>query len=65
LQTQLFYARAVLAEDEDAEWYLPSALGEDLSRWRLASAKIEQAFGGWLLRHRRHAEARASISCPL
>jgi tetratricopeptide (TPR) repeat protein len=65
LRTHLLYARAVLAEDEDAEWYFLSALAEDLSRWRLAKAKIEHAFGEWLLRHHRYAEARERLVSAL
>ena len=65
LRTHLFYARAVLAEDEDAEWCFVSALAEDLSRWHLAKAKIDQAFGEWLLRHRRFAEARGHLFSAL
>jgi hypothetical protein len=57
LHTHLFYARAVLAPDSDAESYFLSALAEDLARWRLAKAKLQQAFGEWLLRHGRRAEA--------
>jgi tetratricopeptide (TPR) repeat protein len=65
LQTHLLYARAVLAEDKDAEWLFLSALSEDLSRWKLAEAKIEQAFGEWLLQHRRRAEAREHLFSAL
>ena len=61
LRTHLLYARAVLAEDQDAEGSFRSALAEDLSRWRLAKAKIEQAFGDWLLRHGRPVEARGHL----
>lgn len=58
LRTHLLYARAVLAEENDAEWLFRSALAHDFSRWRLAKAKIEQAFGEWLLRQHRYPEAR-------
>jgi hypothetical protein len=65
LRTHLLYARAVLAEEQEAEWYYLSALAEDLSRWRLARAKIEQAYGDWLLRQERYADAQEYLLSAL
>jgi len=58
LRVQLCYARAVLADDEDAERLYLAALREDLVRWPWTKARLELAYGGWLRRHRRVAESR-------
>jgi len=46
----------VLADDADAEDLYRAALGEELTRWPWARARIELAYGGWLRRQRRAAE---------
>ena len=61
LHVQLAYARAVLADDADAEKLYLSALRQDLGRWPLVRAKTELAYGSWLRRHRRAVEARAPL----
>jgi len=61
LHVHLSYARAVLADDEDAEKLFLAALGQDLVRWPWAKARIELAYGGWLRRRRRVAESRAPL----
>jgi DNA-binding CsgD family transcriptional regulator len=61
LHIHLRYARAVLADDADAEELFRAALGADLTRWPLVKAKTELAFGGWLRRRRRAVEARAPL----
>jgi DNA-binding CsgD family transcriptional regulator len=58
---QLPYARAVLAEDEDAEEPYILALSEDLTRSPLIRAKLELAYGSWLRRQRRNAESRTPL----
>src|SRR5205823_5145307 len=58
LHVHLRYARAVLAEDADAEGLYVAALAEDLARWPLVRARLELAYGSWLRRQRRPAEAR-------
>ena len=61
LHTQLLYARAVLATDEDAEALYLAALEHDLVRWPLPRALLELAYGSWLRRQRRPREARAPL----
>ena len=61
LHVHLAYARAVLADDVDAEGLYLAALGEDLARWPLVRARLELAYGSWLRRRRRPAEARLPL----
>ena len=61
LRVQLSYARAVLADDEDAERLYLAALAEDLVRWPWTKARLELAYGSWLRRQRRVAESRAPL----
>jgi DNA-binding CsgD family transcriptional regulator len=58
LRVHLSYARAVLADDADAEPLYLEALGEDLVRRPWARARLELAYGSWLRRQRRVAESR-------
>ena len=58
LIANLLYARAVLADDQDAERLYTSALGNDLSRWTWITARIQLAFGSWLRRQQRKSDAR-------
>ena len=55
LRVHLRYAHAVLADDADAEDLYRATLGEELTRWPWARARIELAYGGWLRRQRRAA----------
>ncbi|MFE3700864.1 AAA family ATPase [Nocardia tengchongensis] len=61
LGVHLRYARAVLAEDDDAEDLYLLALCQDLSRWPLAKAKTELAYGSWLRRMGRADHARTLL----
>jgi DNA-binding CsgD family transcriptional regulator len=61
LHNHLLYARAVLADDRDAEPLYHSALEHDLVRWPLLRARLELAYGSWLRRQRRASEARAPL----
>jgi DNA-binding CsgD family transcriptional regulator len=61
LHTQLLYARAVLADDADAEPLYRSALARDLTRWPLVRAMLELAYGSWLRRCHRVAESRGPL----
>jgi len=65
LRVQLSYARAVLADDENAERNYLAALGEDLVRWPWTKARLELAYGSWLRRQRRVAESRAPLRAAL
>jgi DNA-binding CsgD family transcriptional regulator len=61
LHVHLSYARAVLADDTDAESLYLAALDQDLVRWPWARARIELAYGAWLRRQRRVAESRSPL----
>jgi DNA-binding CsgD family transcriptional regulator len=61
LHIHLRYARAVLADDARAEHLYVDALGHDLTRWPLAKARLELAYGSWLRRQRRAAESRPPL----
>jgi len=65
LHRQLAYARAVLAEDDDAEALFFAVLGADLTRWPWLRARTELAYGRWLRRQRRVAESRQSLRSAL
>jgi DNA-binding CsgD family transcriptional regulator len=58
LHRHLSYARAVLADEHDAEELFQDALRADLVRWPWLRAKIELAYGSWLRRRRRVAQSR-------
>ncbi|MQY28935.1 AAA family ATPase [Nocardia aurantia] len=61
LVRQLSYARAVLAPEDQAEDAFLAALSADLTRWPWLRARLELAFGQWLRRQRRVAEARRPL----
>jgi DNA-binding CsgD family transcriptional regulator len=61
LHVQLSYARAVLADDADAESLYLAALSQDLVRRPWARAQLELAYGSWLRRQRRVAESRSLL----
>jgi DNA-binding CsgD family transcriptional regulator len=65
LHVNLLYARAVLADDDEAERLYREALQEDLVRWPWIRARIELAYGQWLRRHRRSADSRAPLRSAL
>ena len=65
LHRQLAYARAVLADDEDAEDLFTEALRADLTRWPWHRARLELAYASWLRRQRRAAQARAPLRSAL
>ncbi|MFG2717644.1 AAA family ATPase [Streptomyces sp. NPDC048416] len=58
LRVQLRYAAAVLSDDIEAECLFRRALADDLARWPWPRARAELAYGSWLRRQRRTAEAR-------
>jgi len=57
----LAHARAVLADDEEAEERFREALGLDLARWPFQRARLELAYGQWLRRRRRIADSRTPL----
>ena len=62
LHATLRYARAVLADDENAEAAFRDAVdGQDMARWPFLQARLQLAFGEWLRRQRRTAESRVPL----
>jgi DNA-binding CsgD family transcriptional regulator len=61
LRYHLAYARAVLADEEDAGDLYLAALGSDLHSWPWLRGRLQLAFGRWLRRRHRVAEARESL----
>jgi len=61
LRIHLSYARAVLADDHDAEALFLTALQQDLVRWPWPKARLQLAHGSWLRRQRRVAESREPL----
>lgn len=57
----LEYARAVLADDEDAEDLFRAALAGACRPLPWHRARVELAYGSWLRRHRRVAESREAL----
>ncbi|MFC6087220.1 helix-turn-helix transcriptional regulator [Sphaerisporangium aureirubrum] len=60
-QVALAYIRAVTAPDESAEELFRRALRDDLVGWPFERARLRYAWGAWLRRQRRAAEARAPL----
>jgi DNA-binding CsgD family transcriptional regulator/tetratricopeptide (TPR) repeat protein len=58
LRHQLAYARAVLAEEEEAGDLYLAALGSDLQSWPWLRGRLQLAYGRWLRRRQQVAEAR-------
>jgi DNA-binding CsgD family transcriptional regulator len=65
LHRQLSYARAVLADDGEAEDLFTEALRADLIRWPWLRARLELAYGSWLRRQRRVADSRLPLRSAL
>jgi DNA-binding CsgD family transcriptional regulator len=61
LHAGLRYARALMADDTEAERLFEAALRADLTRWPFTRARAQLAYGGWLRRQRRAAESRALL----
>ena len=61
LHMHLSYARAVLADDRDAEKLFVTALRHNLVRWPWVKARLELAYGSWLRRQRRVADSREPL----
>lgn len=54
----LDHARAVLADDSEAEQRFRAALSADFARWPFQRTRTQLAYGQWLRRRRRIAESR-------
>ncbi|MGW0804722.1 AAA family ATPase [Nonomuraea sp. NPDC002799] len=61
LHLGLRHARALLADDADADALYRTALNADLARWPTARARLLLAHGMWLRRRRRIQEARVPL----
>jgi DNA-binding CsgD family transcriptional regulator len=59
--TMLQYGKALLAAPEDAEQCFLQGLGPAAKKWPFLRARILLAYGGWLRRQRRSANARAPL----
>jgi DNA-binding CsgD family transcriptional regulator len=57
----LRHARALLADDEQADERFKEALGADLGGWPFPHARLLLAHGQWLRRQRRITESRAPL----
>jgi DNA-binding CsgD family transcriptional regulator/tetratricopeptide (TPR) repeat protein len=57
----LRHARALLADDAQADERFEEALGADLGRWPFQRARLLLAHGQWLRRQRRITESRAPL----
>ncbi|MGW5498908.1 ATP-binding protein [Streptomyces olivaceoviridis] len=61
LHSGLRYARAVLADDTEAEKLFEQALADDGCAWPFDRARVQLAYGQWLRRQRRVTDARAQL----
>jgi DNA-binding CsgD family transcriptional regulator len=61
LHVGMLYARPLLAPEKEAEPLFRAALATDMTRWPLYRARLQLAFGEWLRRQRRTAEARGPL----
>ncbi|MFH9089688.1 ATP-binding protein [Streptomyces sp. NPDC017673] len=61
LRSGLCYARAVLADDNDAEALFERALAEGGCAWPFDRARVQLAYGQWLRRQRRVTDARVQL----
>ncbi len=65
LHVHLRHARAILANDAIASALYAELMSQDLARWPWAKARAELAYGRWLRRRRRAAEAVVVLSSAL
>jgi DNA-binding CsgD family transcriptional regulator len=61
LAINLRHARAVLAEDDEAELRYEQALNADLDQWPLWRGRLLLAYGRWLRRSQRLVDSRAPL----
>jgi DNA-binding CsgD family transcriptional regulator len=65
LHAGLRFARALLADDTEAEQLYTTALSADLAGWPFIRARTQLAYGAWLRRHRRAAESRPHLRAAI
>ena len=61
VETMLHYGKALLAAPEDAEQFFLQGLGPAAKKWPFLRGRLLLAYGGWLRRQRRSANARAPL----
>src|SRR4029077_1728726 len=61
LDVQLRYAKAVLADEGDAEPLYARALSAGAEGWPFSAARAQLAYGAWLRRQHRMTESRAPL----
>jgi ATP/maltotriose-dependent transcriptional regulator MalT len=61
LHVAMGHARALLADDTEAEAFFQAGLEADLTRWPFDRARLLLAYGAWLRRQRRVAESRVPL----
>ncbi|WP_216850575.1 LuxR family transcriptional regulator [Acidisoma sp. L85] len=61
LDTMLYYGKALLADPADAEQLFIKGLGPAAKKWPFLRARLLLAYGAWLRRQRRSADARAPL----
>ncbi len=61
VHSMLCYGKALLAAPEDAERLFHDGLGPAIKAWPFLRGRLLLAYGGWLRRQRRAADARAPL----
>jgi len=61
VETMLHYGKALLAAPDDAERFFLQGLGPAAKNWPFLRGRVLLAYGGWLRRQRRSANARAPL----
>ncbi|WP_454651121.1 helix-turn-helix transcriptional regulator [Bradyrhizobium liaoningense] len=61
VETMLCYGKALLAPPEQAERFFLQGLGPSAKKWPFLRGRLLLAYGGWLRRQRRPADARAPL----
>lgn len=61
VETMLHYGKALLAASEEAEQFFLQGLGPSAKKWPFLRARLLLAYGAWLRRQRRSANARAPL----
>ncbi|MEK1886455.1 MAG: AAA family ATPase [Phyllobacterium sp.] len=61
VETMLYYGKALLAAPADAEQFFLQGLGPAAKNWPFLRGRLLLAYGGWLRRQRRSADARAPL----